>query len=83
MNTQIRLQIKQPTNASHISFSIVLDYPTEKDLRETLARVFPMLLVRGLASIENNELPANFLPLPKSNANANLERGERYSSTGN
>lgn len=80
-NRNIVIQIRHTNN--HVSFSALLEYDSEKECIKNLTDVLSLLRIKGLMTIENNELPDLKLGAVGVQTNAMKARQDIYFNTGN
>lgn len=80
-NRNIVIQIRHTDN--HISFSALLEFNNEKECIQNLTDTLSILRIKGVMTIENNELPNLKLGTVGVQTNAMKERQDHYIKTGN
>lgn len=80
MRCEIKLLIKERTSESHTDGGIVgafnVRYKTPRDLDDTLKRIFPLLLTRGVLYCEQLEFPLDL-------EGVNFENTKEYAKKNN
>lgn len=72
--------IQTRTKENHISSSFRIEFDNEEQAIFALQQCFPLLSVKGVIEIENNELP---IKIGNVGVQRSKERSDRFNRTGN